>query len=678
MQIQTKIVKIQLIINLHSLTKHILTRQPSIKLIIATIGEFSGNAFLKRILRSILFSFRTSIHQDTQSVPTSVPQQQQQQPQHTKSQLETSSTSSFRLIDDSNRSNESMQMCTPPKQSSKPTSIFSPEWDGTESGPVVTLPPKRPPSNSSSIFNAKPKTDSPKKEKHRSETPHKKDKRSGEQPTTPNSQKQRPPSTIDSKKVKIQPTQQSTLPQQSIIDIKPPIQSQKRTFSFTQDQIKQDDGVDFREQKVRKVEPDLFGQDLENIFDVRPPKQLPPQLFNTSSNSNSQFDPFDAFNSIKDSKPVIKTFSGSLMVNGIETNPDYVKSLLQQSLSSNDMKFTSSLNPMNSSSTVNPTNTIGQMNSLTGISSAKKLHDTSSGYVSLGSITSEPPETILESTIQPLETVITTEEGDHSHRNKSKKKKDKHKHKDRSKDKEERSKDKEERKKHKKDKERKEREKEDTGLKIIFSKGDTEATGPFKIKIPKESIRGDLGAPQTSESTPSSFKIKISKDKVENYGNKFFNNNNDAAGVAAPNVGVNAPGPLVAPVHKKKEREKDRKDRDRSKGKHNNNNVPELNKSNGGGAVTSQMNPTSNLTNQRSMQTGSGTQQQIMGLPSQQTMLSSSLPNPNKVSASDVKYYRQLIMRDSDGQMIMREIVEPFECSTANVCFHVERPVLGI
>lgn len=532
-----------------------------------------------------------------------------------------------------------MQMCTPPKQSSKPTSIFSPDWDDTEPTPIVNLMPKRPPSNTSSIFNTKPKTDSPKKEKHRSETPHKKEKRSNEQqPTTPTSQKQRPPGTGDSKKVKNPLNPQVALPQQLQInqDIKPVGLSQKRSFSSSQDQIKQEDGVDFRELKVRKLDSDLFGPDLlENMFDVKPTKQLPPQLFNTNSNSNSQFDQFDAFNSIKESKPIMKPFSGSQLVNGIETNPDYVKSLLQESLSSNDMKFTStSLNTLN---TLTPMTPLGSMHSFPNLGSTKKMHDISSGYGSIGQIPSELPETILEPSVLPIVEAVVSEESEHHHRNKSKKKKDKHKHKDRSKDKEERSKDKEERKKHKKDKERKEREKEDPGpLKIIFSKGDAEATGPFKIKIPKDSIRADLNAPQSSQTPPSSLKIKISKDKFENYGNKFYNNNNDSIPSASGSVGNVSSMPPSLPdatllVHKKKDREKERKDRDKSKGKHNNS-MSEINKANGGAAGVPQMfnNPTQNLINhQRQLQTSSTTQQ-LIGFT--QPQMSTNLPNPNKVS----------------------------------------------
>lgn len=570
-----------------------------------------------------------------------------------------------------------MQICTPPKQSSKPTSIFSPDWDDTEPAPIINLKATRPPSNTSSIFNTKPKTDSPKKEKHRSETPHKKEKRSSEQSTTPTSQKQQP-GPPDSKKVKTIPNIVCALPKQSQInqDIKPSIQSQKRSFSSTQDLIKQEDGIDFREQKVRKLDTDLFGQDLpENMFDVKPTKQLPPQLFNTNSNSNSQFDQFDAFNSIKESKPVLKTFSGSQIVNGIETNPDYVNSLLQESLSSNDMKFTST-----SLNTLNPITPLSSINSFSNLGPAKKLHDTSSGYGSIGQIPSELPETILEPLVHStiVEPIVVSEEGEHHHRNKSKKKKDKHKHKDRSKDKEERSKDKEERKKHKKDKERKEREKDDPGpFKIIFSKGDTEATGPFKIKIPKESIRGDLNAPQSSQTPPSSLKIKISKDKFENYGNKFYNNNNDAA-ASAPGISGNQGNmssmlPSVADaapqVHKKKDREKERKDRDRSKGKHNNNNMPEFNKSNGGPAGAPQMfSSTQNVVNNQRL---TNPAQQMMGLMQQQAQaMSTTLPNPNKVSASDVNYLSQPLLCD------FPLLIDPYD--NVNLSFPIDKPIWGV
>lgn len=80
-------------------------------------------------------SYSQSISGRNSNLPSnesiSVPNQQQQYKNQLQQQLSTTSESSFRLIDDSNRLADPVQMCTPPKQS-KPSSIFSPDWKDTQ------------------------------------------------------------------------------------------------------------------------------------------------------------------------------------------------------------------------------------------------------------------------------------------------------------------------------------------------------------------------------------------------------------------------------------------------------------------------------------------------------------------------------------------------------------------
>ncbi|XP_011201962.2 cyclin-T isoform X1 [Bactrocera dorsalis] len=200
------------------------------------------------------------------------------------------------------------------------------------------------------------------------------------------------------------------------------------------------------------------------------------------------------------------------VVNGIETNPDMVRSLLKESLC--------------------PSNALLKTEQLGALSLQPPAELFEPSVVSSApDVTVASAETSLKSTSQSSGTEPSSMEINDAGSNKAekKKKKDKHKHKEKDK-----SKDREERKKHKKDKDKhKERDRselESAGhVKIKISKDKIEGTAEcLKIKIPKERIISDVNNSTSSANNSSTdsgsnmhpapaLKIKISKDKLENY-----------------------------------------------------------------------------------------------------------------------------------------------------------------
>lgn len=216
---------------------------------------------------------------------------------------------------------------------------------------------------------------------------------------------------------------------------------------------------------------------------LQPPPQLLQQQQPNMTMSQSTTVPIpttlgNAIPPVNDSKSV-KLLS---TVNGIETNPDLISSLLKESLCSTDSKFGSSLAP--SHTTILPITDIP-------------------GPLLSDSIIDFPGNLLADKIVLPpvLSTAENSESSHHHRKSEKKKKKEKHKHK-------ERSKDKEERKKHKKDKDRhrdRSRERE--------HHGSHHAENSMKITIPKNKISLPLN--QEHSTTPTGIKLKIPKDRIK-------------------------------------------------------------------------------------------------------------------------------------------------------------------
>lgn len=348
-----------------------------------------------------------------------------------------------------------------------------------ETTPKLTVSPPR---QSKSMFSPSPehdvfernklmmmgvkRNDSPKSDKvdRRSSTPSKREKRA-DLSTTPTSQK----SQVDRKPtiVKVENSTASVPP--LIADS----QMKKRPFSAIDD-------TDFhRDSKSRKVEHTV--------------KTEPTPHLNAS------------------------------MKQPIETNPDIVKSLLQECYTSS--KFDS----------------FGMDSPLDVIGTEPTSTPASSSYQA---------QVKLEDSLIP-KTLENGFDEDHHKRSKSKKKKEKHKHKEKHMKK---------KKSHKSDRE----DRKDPSLKFTFksdSKSSPESVhtpGGLKIKIPiKDVNKSDLnGGPPPMGLPPAPLKLKISKEKMGNFNNTVAPTLSDGGGSSSSSS------------HKKKD-----KDRSKSKSaKHGNNN----------------------------------------------------------------------------------------------------------
>ncbi|XP_021697728.1 cyclin-T isoform X2 [Aedes aegypti] len=555
-----------------------------------------------------------------ESVPNQQPQfKNQMQPQLPSAGSE---SSSFRLIDDSNRLTEPMQICTPPKQSSKPSSIFSPDWKDTQAD-----------SNNANVSNSGGKSrsqgqanvqkaikESPsskekkplaagypdQQQKSRSITP-KKERRTEAVTTTPSgsqsksSNEKKPSSTSSSLKrtLDVTPTGAMSLESTDLLGINKLSSGQapmKRSHPSSE-QVRQEDGTDFREFKVRKVE---IPSPSENLF---------ASSFDLSSTFDKQDDSFSMFSFhdpgsllsqplLSDSKPAnVGKTSFSNTINGIETNPALVSSLLKESLCSTESKF-GTLNA-NSSGSNSATNAPGASTTSsstimgTGSSTAPSQSVSSLSASSAPSIASNVPETIkikseapssldvnapsaissllaqsapilstapalinpsMGSASSELTTLtgdavsaLTKEEEHRRSKSEKKKKKDKHKHKEKDKSKD---KDREERKKHKKDKDRhrdREREKSEQASDAAL------VPGPIKIKLPKDKLNlHPLTAESTTGGNPApaadmGLKIKIPKDRLS--GASSISGSATGGPVAPAAGGGSAPGGQSAPTN---------------------------------------------------------------------------------------------------------------------------------
>ncbi|KFB53315.1 AGAP006678-PA-like protein [Anopheles sinensis] len=327
------------------------------------------------------------------------------------SQGSSSESSSFRLLDESfgKPVADPMQMCTPPKQS-KPSSIFSPDWKDSQHD--TALPP--PPPQQSALPSGKSRSSghhggsasgggvggdrmlkqpkgSPggKKQPHhgssqamaagsqggsRSETPKK------ERHSQQSQQSKHQSSMGHDKKPSVPPPSGASLPMPGAANTSnslkraldgtllhgPPSSgndmpagngaasmapSQFKRPHPSNEQIRQEDGTDFREQKVRKFES---GVSQASSFLAGSPSD---KLFNSSFDAASTFDKLDDSSSmfdfndpgtqlpqqlLSDSKPSTLAKSGALFgstINGIETNAAFVRSLLEESLFNETPKF---------------------------------------------------------------------------------------------------------------------------------------------------------------------------------------------------------------------------------------------------------------------------------------------------------------------------------------------------
>lgn len=366
------------------------------------------------------------------------------------------------------------------------------------------------------------------------------------------------------------------------------------------EQVRQDDGTDFRESKVRKVE---IPSPSENLF---------ASSFDLSSTFDKQDDSFSMFSFhdpgsllsqplLNDSKPVIvgKT-SFANTINGIETNPALVSSLLKESLCSTESKFGTlgtSGNGSNSATTAATSIALGSSKQASTAQSSQSVSSLSAS--SAPSIVSNVPEATIKTEapssldvnapsaissllaqsapimstaptlLAPLSSLgsvanlalisselttltgdsvsaLTKEEEHRRSKSEKKKKKDKHKHKEKDKSKD---KDREERKKHKKDKDRhrdREREKSD-------QPNDPSAMvpGPIKIKLPKDKLNlhpltETGGNPAPAAASDMGLKIKIPKDRLS--GASSLSSSTGASGTsAAPGAASSAAGQSAPP-----------------------------------------------------------------------------------------------------------------------------------
>lgn len=564
------------------------------------------------------------------------------QNQQFKGQQQDSSTS-FRLIDESSRiaaaAADAMQLCTPPKQS-KPSSIFSPDWKETTAAAATGGEGQQMGGKSRSGGHAppgmvglgKPIKDSPssrekkpmlpgypeqQQQKQRSDTP-KKDRRA----VDPMAQKQKSSSSSSSLKRSLESMSApslsmpggsgSTVDPTDLLGLSkhPSAPSAVKRSLTGSEQVRQEDGTDFRESKVRKVEPTspteaLFSSsfDLSNTFDKEASDGFSMFSFGDPGSLLSQ--PL-----LSDSKPPPGISSNSnsksgfpSTINGIETNPALVSSLLKESLQQ-DSKFgilssvTQSSEPppmVSLPDTVNIKTEAPDMNAPATISSL--LAPTTLSTAPPVSLTATNSDVLQTLTGDPV-TAIGSKDSEDPHRIKTekKKKKDKHKHKEKDKSKD---KDREERKKHKKDKDR-HRDKSDQGtasdaslvsppaappgpIKIKLPKdklnlpslgGTTDPEPGLKIKIPKDRLSGSASSlnpqPPTTQPAAVPLKLKISKDKIEHYNissegsnaaSGGYNNGSGAAPAAGPSGsshGSHSHSSSSGSSSKKKDRDKDR------------------------------------------------------------------------------------------------------------------------
>ncbi|XP_039434140.1 cyclin-T [Culex pipiens pallens] len=595
----------------------------------------------------------------------SVPSQQQQQ-QFKAQQLD--SSSSFRLIDDSNRiaatsaASDAMQLSTPPKQS-KLSSIFSPDWKETTGEQGQQLPGKSRPAPPGMPGLNKPIKDSPssrekkptlpsypdqQQQKQRSDTP-KKDRRVDPM-AVGGGQKQKSSSSSSSLKRSLEsmsapalsmPGGSSTVDPTDLLGLGGKHPSASMTASAVKrsltgsEQVRQEDGTDFRESKVRKVEPTspteaLFSSsfDLSNTFDKETGDSFSMFSFGDPGSLLSQ--PL-----LSDSKPSlgagISSNSNSKSgfpstINGIETNPALVSSLLKESLQQ-DSKFgiLSSVTSHESGAsgsmvtipdTVNIKTEAPDMNAPATISSL--LAPTT--VASAASLTATNSDVLQTLTGDPLIASAKDQEDPHRIKTEKKKKKDKHKHKEKDKTKD---KDREERKKHKKDKDR-HRDKSDQGsdASLLSPPTATAPPGPIKIKLPKDKLNlPSLGepepglkikipkdrlsgsgsslagnAPPPSSAPPNPLKLKISKDKIEHYnvssdggpvaGGGYNNGSGHGHGAATTATTAGPSGSSGSHGHghssKKKDRDKER-DKNKSSKTSSSSSSGDYSKQNGGG-----------------------------------------------------------------------------------------------
>uniref|UniRef100_A0A182QGM4 Cyclin-like domain-containing protein n=1 Tax=Anopheles farauti TaxID=69004 RepID=A0A182QGM4_9DIPT len=256
--------------------------------------------------------------------------------------------SSFRLLDESiGRLPDPMQICTPPKQS-KPSSIFSPDYKDAQSESLQSVPSSKS-SRSSSHFGSSSAsgptaggTDRLLKPPKGSPSGKKQHQQQQQQQHHAGSRSQ------DAAQKKERPSSTSLLSSQAV----------KRPNPNGAEQVRQEDGTDFREQKMRRTAEPPPPTSSSSSFLSGPGGSPSDQLFNSSFDLASTFDKMDDSSSLfnfndscsllsqpllSDSKPSLPLAKGggifSNTINGVETNAAFVSSLLKESLCSETPKF---------------------------------------------------------------------------------------------------------------------------------------------------------------------------------------------------------------------------------------------------------------------------------------------------------------------------------------------------
>lgn len=454
----------------------------------------------------------------------------------------------------------------------KAPSIFSPEWNENQSQTQNSLPSLTSSNgaNGGGSDTRNPHENSPKKRPSMPADIIKKEKRDAlhhptvnqtttlpQQQSTQHSQhsqhRSMPNQTTDKRPMKREPilTQgmqyDANLPQNLFDGVKP----SKRSFSVTADQLPSLIDGDYRDAKLRKMEPSLSP--------IRNPSEM----------HKSGYDDLKA-----STKPFGASSVSTTSLNGIETNPDLVSSLLKESLS--DSKFgqstLASANTNHQSQMAPAPNYNAQINNypmhqqmepskqmpVPSMSAENSMKSSQSFFAqqqqqqqptqsqqpamqqSMAAANQtaiptsmpsqlQPNQFHYQSTqstmpsqidvanqptqIQPGESVV---DGEIRAKSEKKKKKEKHKNKDK-----EKSKDKEERKKHKKDKDRrKDKDRSHHSSHSDDASGPPPIQNPIRITIPKEKLnmssQSEYGVQDNGVVEPhQGVRLKIQKERIK-------------------------------------------------------------------------------------------------------------------------------------------------------------------
>lgn len=589
------------------------------------------------------------------------------QPQQSSSVLIDSSKASFSFIDESS---DLLENSTPMPSKKSIMSIFDPEFNDAPDMSLKTI---------------KPNKDSPSKDKMRrdktgeSKTPSKRPQSSltidNQKSSTmrPHSNAPPPMSSSSSQQIKNMSTEDQRLYlQQQRHQVKPQINP--NLFQYNPSQKRQlEHNSNSNEAKKAKITNNFYLDDFDQVYGKDPRFadntgiKAENMLFSGNGNGNGNQSSNDFSGMLNDTssssmpshfdiggsssnvvkneteikkevdvrkeieikkEPELKKESSSVVASSKETNPDFVKSLLQESLSKDKLSdFSLYKNATNiplelpdevladpvqqPSMPVSLSVPVSMMSSSqhSQISSQNLLTQPTNKPENSGILTAENSSVAA---IRAEDNNSQSSDGGERHRKKEKKKKEKHKHKDRSRDKEERKKHKKEKSKEK-DRHKNKESNPENPVKVIIkaippTSDEQPPSSSLKIKIPKEKI------PQPE---PKSLKITISKEKFKAYD-----------------------GSSSSSSHKKKDKDRD-KDRERSKHSKSINISNEYNNGSNGGN-SSKINGSGNDFNRYINNTAMNQQAQTLSQP----MLSISVMPPQQILQQPHAQQQQLLQQN--------------------------------